>query len=506
MRNFILLSVLLASPLSFAAKESLPADAKKLLDSLPKKAVTLDVVLDRAVKASDSFEALQSESQLIEVPRMRAEALTQTTLKSSGNYSDNKNEPLNSFSFERQNITQYTLGAETRFQTGTSLKAELSHGKYIFTLPPLAGGRTSEIYQSVATLSLSQSLLKDSFGYATRKKIQAAELTTQSRQSEYENKIQNWSLNLAQVFFEAWMSKENYNASLDSLERRNKTLNVTRIRSQRGTSEKPDLLQALSAQRDAELALKDAHLDLVDKWRALVISLKLPESWVEIDPVLIPLELEDETSPAKQACSKFKENQKPLPSPTIKSLEAMTKASELQLKASKNAKLPQLELVGSYSVNGVDEANRSDSFRDVSDTKFPAWSVGLQVSYPLDSPLEESDRREAAVNQIKASRSLQESKDQLQLTWMSLCERLETLDNKVSEYKLSVSQQSERERLESRRFNIGRVPLINVIQSGDDQTRARLNLLQSQAQLQLTALQVLTLNNAIYQRISGYIQ
>ncbi|HAG90991.1 MAG TPA: hypothetical protein DCL41_03925 [Bdellovibrionales bacterium] len=493
-------------PGAFAEEATLPPDAKAMLESLPGKAVTLEVVWERAVLASDSFKALEAEAQLVEVPEIRSKALTATRVTGSTMYSDDKSEPVSAFSFVRQKVTNYSLGAETRFQTGTSLSAEISNGKYYFELPPISPTTVSQVYQTSAKVSLSQSLVKDSFGYETRKKLQAANLASQANRFDYENKVQNWSLELAQVFFQAWISKENFRASQGSLDRRGQTLRVTRIRSRRGTSEEPDLLQAQSAFRDSELALKDAHLDLKDKWRSLVISLKLPEAWLKIDPALIPLELKEDTAPAKRACDNFKTSGDVPASYNVKAMEIRNQASELQLKASKNAKLPDVSVVGSYAVNGVDASENGETFKDVQDRRFPAWSVGLKVSYPLGSPVAEGDYREALVQQVQTSRGLQQSKDQLQLTWMSLCERLETLSNKVKENELTLDQQSRRERLESRRFNIGRVPLINVIQSGDDQTRAHLSLVQARAQLQLIALQILTLDQSLFKRIEAYKQ
>lgn len=499
----MLLSLILLTLPSFGA-DKLPPDARALLDSLPEKAVTFQAVLERAVQKSDSFEALQAESRLIEIPKLQADALTMLTINASTNYVDDQREPTNPFSFTRQTINQYSLGLEKRFQTGTSFQAELSHGKYFreltgpFVIEP-------QIYESLSTFRLSQSLLKDSFGVSTRSKIKAAKLSSEARSLQFEDGIQKWSLELASVFYDAWLAKESHQASLESLKRRQRTLKVTRIRSRRGTSEQPDLLQAQVAQTDAELMVKDAHLNLEDKWRALVVSLKLPKAWLKIDPVDIPLKLQDETPIAVASCERVKSTKEALPSYSVEAMEKMNEASKLQLKASQNEKYPSLELVGSYSVNSVDNTERSSTFSEVGDREFPAWSVGLQVSYPIGNSLQEAQYRQAFVDYTQSSNRLQEAKDQLELTWISLCERLQVLKKKTTEYEESVQRQTKRETLESRRFNLGRVPLLNVIQSGDDQTRARQNLLQAQANLQLTALQILAIDRKLIGRVKGFI-
>lgn len=504
-RRFFLFTLLLLTGLNLEAQK-LPPDAQALLNTFPEKAVTFEVVLERAIKKSDSFEALRVEQRLVDLPKLEAEALTYLNLTASTNYLDDQREPTNPFSFTRQVTNQYSLGLEKRFKTGTSLQTELGHGKLFFQLPQQGlFPFEPQIYQTTASVTLTQSLLKDSFGASTRRKIQAAELSSEARRLEFEDQVQNWSLELAQAFHDAWLAQENYKASLESLERRQRTLRVTRIKSRRGTSERPDLLQAQAATTDAELMVNDAHLNLEDKWRALVISLKLPKHWLDIDPVLIPLKIQDDTGSAQSSCERVAKTKEPLPSYSLEAMEKLTKASELQLKATKSDKYPAVDLVGSYSLNSVDNRERSETFSEVADGEYPAWSVGVQVTYPLGRPTEEAQYRQAFVNHIQSTNQLQQAKDQLKLTWISLCDRLQTLRRKTNEYAQTVKQQQERERLESRRFNLGRVPLLNVIQSGDDQTRARQNWIEAQANLQLTALRILAIDRKLYTRVKGLI-
>jgi outer membrane protein TolC len=356
----------------------------------------------------------------------------------------------------------------------------------------------------VLSFGLSQSLLKDSFGLATRSKIEAASLASEASKLEYQDKIQAYSLDLAQVFYDAWLAKESHTAAKESFNRRARTLKVTQIRNRRGTSERPDLLQAQAAETESKLLVTDAHLNLQDKWRALVISLKLPKEWIEIDAVEIPLKISNETPKAQETCNRVKKTNEPTPSYMVEVLEKITKATELRLKAAQNEKYPAVDLVGSYAVNSVDPNDRTQTSREVWDRQFPAWSVGLKVTYPIGSPIERANHQRAMVEHVQNTTRLQEAKDQLELTWITLCERLETLNTKAKEFETSVSQQTKRERLESQRFNIGSVPLLNVIQSGDDETRTRQNLLQTKANLELTALQILAFDRKLFSRVEGF--
>jgi hypothetical protein len=81
--------------------QALPPDAQSLLNSLPEKSVTLDVVLERAVKESDSFKALKAEEMLIELPKLEAEALTFMNLTASSDYTDNQFEPNTALGYKK---------------------------------------------------------------------------------------------------------------------------------------------------------------------------------------------------------------------------------------------------------------------------------------------------------------------------------------------------------------------------------------------------------------------
>jgi len=56
--------------------------------------------------------------------------------------------------------------------------------------------------------------------------------------------------------------------------------------------------------------------------------------------------------------------------------------------------------------------------------------------------------------------------------------------------KQALKNQKERAQLEERRFRIGRVPTLTVIQAGDDATEAEINLSQSEIERRLAAWQV----------------
>ena len=97
-RNPLHSVLLLSFLLGHCVDAALPPEARKFLDRLPEKKVTLDLILAKAIQSSDSFRLVLSAVPLIEVPRLQALAPTGVQLNWKLEYKDDKRETQNAFS------------------------------------------------------------------------------------------------------------------------------------------------------------------------------------------------------------------------------------------------------------------------------------------------------------------------------------------------------------------------------------------------------------------------
>lgn len=492
MRN-ILYVVTACFALSVGA--ALPPDAQRVLNQLPGKAVTLDVVWARAMQSSDSFEHVASQKALEGSASLEARRLTDPRLTLQYNWSDNRHEVSNQFSPSNLKNSIYSLGLTTALPTGTGISADFITANNSLNV----AGFSPNYYESKLTVSLTQNLWQDFFGEATRAQIRAGEWQDQVIRAGLERSVEQWSIQIQNAFYGAWLAKMRAQTMAENSQRRYRLERTVRIRTQRGTSETPDLLQAKSALLAAKVQEAEAVQALKDRWQGLVVTLKLPLHWLEIDPMQIPIELDDPIPQALAKCE-MQRNQIPRFSETEQA-KAEAKAAEARYQAARSMTRPDLELKLSAASNGIDTASRSPTFDEVRDYSHPAYYLGVQFSMPLLSHGEEANYRKTIAEKMRSEAGARIAESNLKLNWLSSCSTLQRWKTTLMQLKEARENQSRRAKLDERRFEIGRTPILSVVQAGEDAANADLNYRSGEIEARMEAWHVLRLNDGFSSKI-----
>jgi outer membrane protein TolC len=484
--HVVFVSLLSSAPEALGNPGAIPEDAQKALDALPGKALSLPFMVSRAFEVSTSAQEIKSQAPLLAVPELSARAATDTTLKAQVARIQDEKEGTSPFNPTRTEAKSGTLGVETFFSSGTLLKAEygLTQAETQLSLNNIP--QTDSLYESQLNLSVAQNLLKDSFGKSTRAALRSGAIESRAATASLESAFEEWFLQISQSYYTAWLSQEQLLAADQSLVRRQKLLNITQIRARRGTAEEPELLQIRTAVTQAALSQEEAAQGLQEQWRFLVISLGLPSHWADIDARRIPLKFEAPFDQALQKCG----GKTPAPPSQVVAAQLQSEAATLKQDRARNLALPELQLFASASYNGVDsEGGRATSQNFSLD--HPAYNIGLRFSMPLGGRLEEAQVRSAIADQMRARARAAAAADQHVIQWANECANLKRLMNANIQLKASLASQLERVRLEENRFQVGRVPLINVIQAGDDSTQARVALSANEMSRAMSAWRIL---------------
>jgi outer membrane protein TolC len=473
----------------------IPEDAQKALNELPGKTLSLPVVVSRAFQTSTSAQEIKAQFPMIEVPQLSAKAGTETTLQAELSRLRDEKESSSAFSPTRTDANVGKMGVQSLFSTGTVLSGEYSLSQADVDFNVGGAPQTSSNYESALTLSIAQNLLKDSFGSSTRKALRAGELESSSLKEGLTSAFEEWFLGVSQSYYGAWLSQEQLLAADQSLIRRQKLLNITQIRARRGTAEEPELLQIRAAVTQAALAQEESAQALQEQWRFLVISLGFPANWADIDARLIPLKFEAPLEDALKACESTPQSFE-AQAAGLQSAKLQAEAAALKLDRSRNLALPELQLFASASYNGVD-STRADSVSQNLSGDHPAYAVGLKFSMPLGGRVEEVQVRSAVAEDMKARAKASAAADQYRISWANECANMKRLSSANSQLKSSLAAQIERVRLEENRFQVGRVPLINVIQAGDDSTSSRVALSVNEMNRAMSAWRIQRLSGAL---------
>jgi outer membrane protein TolC len=474
------------------AQNKLPAEAQKVLDGIPGQALTVDFVLQKAMLSSESFREIVSQTILAEVPRLQASSLTDTSLTFGYNRIDDRRQPNSPFGFLRTQQWAYSAQASRNFLTGTNLSLELLHAETQNILPAqfvTAGSSASfTSFDSRATLSISQNLWKDFFGSSLRKQDEAAEEQSVAIRHNVDVSTEEWSLGIIRLYYSAWLAQSQLKQNDAAVLRRERLERIVGLRAQRGTSEAPDVIQVKSSRTNSALQSQSTSQQLHDIWRNLVVSLKFPESFLEVDARLIPLKLDDPVTPALQSCSVKTEDTQSL---QVKSAEAAAKSAKLQLEAAQSLARPDLKFVGQLGQNGVDFVDRSKSFDRFRDGTGNMWAAGLQFTMPLGMNAEKARVAQAYADSMKADATLNRTKDDARIAHVNLCQDLERLRQSSTSLQQMVEQQQKRVSLEENRFRLGRIAAFQVMQAEDELMATVIASSSTEIEIRLTAWKLL---------------
>ncbi len=476
-------SVALAAP----TVEDFPADAVQLLKSLPNQRLELPFVLKRAAESSDSFRSAKAGFLTAPVTELQASSALAWRPYAKFSRLDDRREASNSFSPNHTEGTSVAVGLATAFQSGTLVQAEVSHSNNLIAFPTF--GRF-DYFDTQSTLSITQKLWADSFGQATRAQQRSAKKFSEAEGLQAQVGMEEWVLGLVRLYYGAWLSQAQARAAKEGFDRKVRFQSLVGLQAQRGTAEKPDVLQVEGAVTAAKNQLEGAELRLQDTWRDLVLSLKFNPEWTRIPATRIPLALDEPQVEAMKLCgSESKLNAAP------ESLELQRARSQAQaaLDSQKRAEAlarPNLELQGQVFTNGV-ASTANASFSDFGSRVGKGYAVGVTLSLPIGFTAEKADVLASTANWIRADAGQSIAQDQNVSRWTAVCLDLHRLKRAQESTHRTASSFRDRARLEEERFRLGRSSTFQVIQAGDDATQAELILDGTAVELRQVAWQVL---------------
>lgn len=485
--------LLFLSP-SFAAKDIF----QEALATLPQKKLNLDFVVQQAIANSDSYNSLTSLKVSSEGLSSLAEAPFDWVF--NGNYSQSKgtpdvNNPFSPNSFEKRN---WGLGLSKNFSTGTFLSAQYGSGfnKIGFSNPAIS---IPDYYEDTVNLSFTQNLWSNFFGNSLANSLKANRLKSEAQLLEFQEAKEAWVVDLIQLYYNSWLSQNQYYAAKESVERRKKLLNVVQSKLERGTSEKPDFLQVKSAYLVSQNQLSKATADLNEIWKNLVVTLKLPNAWMTIDPSRIPMTV-DAFQKNELLCKSEIDFSNTV---SVQKAKKYFEASDFNLKKAASDNSPKLDLKGSYSANGIDPSSslaRSEAF----DRNHPSWNLGLYFELPIGFSQALGQEQLARADFIKSKSIYDSSLDKKRVEIMSLCERLQKAEFELQNAKQAYDFQKERLDLEEKRFQVGRTSTFNVIQAGDDKSQAEINKNLAEVNLRVNQWKLLRAGSQLSEVISRW--
>ena len=479
------------SPKKITRIQDIPVEAKNILEKLPGKQLSVEVVVGRAMEFSADFKRVSSARPAAESAYFASRAPLDWRLYTKGNYLKDDREAFSSLSFSNLTNTSYSVGLTTGFSTGTQFVLDMTHAKTEGTFQ----GQSAQFYETKTTVGITQQLWENALGTATRAKLESGEAAREAQILNFEGDVEDWVMQMASIYYSAWLSQEQAKASDENLSRRERLAQIIRIRAKRGTSEIQDVLQIEGGVIASKAEQTAAEQGLDEKWRGLVISLGFPDSFLAIDPRLVPMSYLSPAEEGLKVCrdssggfERLKEK-----SPRILAARKFTVAAESDLESSESSLKPSLELSLNAMANGLDFFSRKTSFNENFGFSYPGYGVGLTLSLPLENSAEKAQFAASLSSAMRARALKNQSEDNFKILWLNQCADLTRLRTSTDEMWLAFQKQIERAKVEEKRFEIGRTSLQQVINAADDATRFRVAWAATMIQKNIAAWKTLQL-------------
>ena len=496
-----------------SSQAALPSDAQTYLNKIPGKTLTLPFVIKLALLNAEAYRLIGYDFATAGLEELgQLDPLTDTYFQAGGEYFDDNSQKTNPFQPLRAKKWEWNFGFNKNWASGTKTSIgwlyDTNNLQYPSSIGAFGSSFATEYKQSTAVLQLEQSLLKNSFGYSFRKKRKGARIRANAIHWKARDSVESLTLNFIAEYYQSWLMQEQVTSLREQVLRQSRLVRILTKRAGKGAVEKPDLIQIEAVLAATKTQLTVAEARLATQWEKLVVSLKLPKTFLLVDPMDVPIQIDNPIPLSLRVCGK----KEPVKTAGIFTLEKKLEALDADFKAAKNDSLPDLDLVAGYRGNSID-AQASTTVKNVlagqdldGFGKGPGWNIGLKLKWSLDNSLARATRTKKYIEKEQISSRLKIAVDDLKIQWKDSCRNLRTEHNNEKIFDSVVQQQKKRVKAEGRRFRLGRIPVNQLVTAEEDLGRWEFQGQQKKIQVRQLAWQVQRYSGELYSNLSPQVK
>lgn len=391
----------------------------------------------------------------------------------NGEYNDDQR-PTTAPVFQGTQTLRHTLraGLQQNFRTGT--KATLSYNYYKTQINGADASLlpNSMFFDVAPMLEVSQSLWRNFLG----KEFEATEVVTNAT-NESQSYLNNFNvkqllMNAKNAYWRLYFAQRGLKVQKESLDRATKLRDWNRGKVRSNLVDDSELLQAEANLQNREMEYQDTITELATAEREfnsfrestekvdLVRDEEVDDKYIQSAKLPVKVELRDDVVAAI----------------------ANNRIAAAQAELGNERNKPNLELYGSYSINGRDK-QYSEAREQAFGATRPMSVVGVRFTTPIDfgalSDYRESYQRDKVASEMIMKRKAFE----VEREWEILTERFENFKERL---RLTQRLEAVREKkllTEKRRYNQGRTTTFQVLQFEQDFANAQLLKLRNERDL-----------------------
>ena len=424
----------------------LPVDRDAEQRGAPIKEMTLEEAMLRGRRWNVGIKEAQILPEQARLDVVFAEAGFQPEFYGATGFSESQRPQFNAF---QPSITSQTVDAQVgwRQRVITGGLFDLAFRPSRFDSDGAGGTFPDQQFTSIWQASFRQPLLRGAWTDYAMADVDSARYRMTQADHQFDRTVQDTLLQIVQAYWELVFARENWRVVQSALEVAQEQLRITleRIRVEELAPRDRVADEAEVARRREEvITAENAIRDREDDLRRLLYDGSEARVWRYNLRPISPIAVEpSDNLPRFEALVEVAMQRRP----DLRALRTSVAAAEVAAMQAERDVLPQLDLVSSYSSDGVSSndpvtgtpGSFGQAFRDASDQEFPDWSLRVEFAIPIGNHAARSRARRAQLEVERLRRRLHGATLDAQKEVREALRRLRTLGQSIR-----ATQESER--------------------------------------------------------------
>ncbi|MBU0506863.1 TolC family protein [bacterium] len=405
--------------------------------------VNSQVVLERTYGQNPEAQSLMLDKD-ISIEALRAsKAQYDTFLSGQLYYEKDKSERSVPVMGTNTSTTNYNFGIRQLIPSGTELTAGFYNTR---ATSDSAFSAAAALYDSRFYFSLKQPLLLNMFGYQNRKNVTLAKQGIKTTQTALQASLQGLAYKNLSSYWTWYLYKKLESISHNALAAAQRLHRTNRQKMDIGLIEETDIY-AFAANVDIKKAeLLDVKSKGAMSESQLRVAIALPDAKLLLGKQTLSF--------GKMPSTGIMIDQAKDSNPEFLTHKNTLKAQNIIVAMKKNARLPQIDLTTSLTLNGIDPTYAA-AFTDISNGN-PIWTGGFEVTYPLQNRQARANYNKEKFIQAQALLSLKNMKNKIIATIKNGYEKYQTSKSRMYVVATAVQHQKLKWEGEVKKYDQGR--------------------------------------------------
>lgn len=360
----------------------------------------------------------------------------------------------------------------------------------------ISRGATNGEFQSFFGINLTQPLLKNRGPASTMAGIRIAAVGSDIAYQEYRRQLMITLSTAEANYWNLFLAQEQVRFFEESLKTAEKILLDSRQRFEAGRGSELEVLEAQAGLALRQSKLGEAEQKLYEA-AARVISL-YSQTVLTSDRLIRAVDRPEMKSEPVSFFDAWRTASEMNPDYQVQRLRIMQESTRLGY--ARNQRLPELNLKGSYGLNGLGETP-GDSWDDIEKQGFPSWIFGVELRVPLGGGLKTANELAAARLRLRAAElGLREVETQMVNALDTAMHKLRSAVTSVQGYQTLVTFSQNLLDSALARFAVGRMESRKVLEIEADLFEARTSLAEAMVQYQRAVLELELVQGAVLRK------